>query len=59
MRDKLKPTDTTCPACKQGILFDVTPILAQALNQKHVQCGKCGYRHGFMIPEKGDRSSAV
>lgn len=36
-----------------GILFDVTPALARALNVKHVECSGCHTK--FAIKIKGDR----
>lgn len=40
-----KPDQVNCPRCKYaGLLFDVTPRLAQAVGVKHVQCDRCRSR---------------
>jgi hypothetical protein len=44
----------TKPGCK-GILFNVTPLLAYALGQKHVRCDQCGTRWCIQVKPEDQR----
>ena len=47
-----KVDHTRCPFCKLGVLFDVTPRLAESLNVKHVKCDVCGQGLVYKLTER-------
>lgn len=36
-----------CPRCKHGVMFDVTPRLAEAMGVKWVKCDRCEHQLAF------------
>jgi C4-type Zn-finger protein len=50
-------TNDICPACKKGIMFDVTSAMQPPeMNFRYEMCSVCGYRHGYITQERRKRN---
>ncbi len=47
-----KSKEINCPACKKGLMFDVSSRLAMALRVQHTECDLCHYKQAKKFKEE-------